>query len=250
LADSADTKPSGCLPLLDWLAAPATDAPDDAAPLSDLDADRAARDDVLTEPIERLRRRLAFIARGLMYPGPLDPAHAHMVQTVARLRRRFAERTIRLWGHYGRPGTVLELVPLAPIDIVDLPKNRLQLAGDPGCWCSLEVEEVATEPLPTRPDQPVAKTTPAPVNAAVAKAKTLVTIKAELLRRHQLDGLAGKSYSKIAADMVEFAKPLADATGFRPPKPKHMAALIRDYLREELKIPQGTGGRGRHRRSD
>jgi hypothetical protein len=254
------------VPLLDWLAVSAAGQPDCTTSLSDIEAERATTNDVLTEDIERLRRRRWHAAynAGLerlvarlyrtnpdpMPVAPLDRAHARQVQALALLRRQFAERTIQLWGHYGRPGTLLELVPVAPIDIVDLPKNRLQLAGDLGFWCSLEVADVATEPLSTRPDHPVAKARPAPVNAAAAKAKMLVTIKAEMLRRHRLDGLAGQSYSKIAADMVEFAKAaFADVTSFKPPQPKHMATLIRDYLKDELKVPQGTGGRSR-RRSD
>jgi hypothetical protein len=166
LADHADKKPPSCVPLLDWLKAPPTIASDDSAPLSDSDAEREARNDRLTEPLEQLRRRRQRLAENAGYarllaryrpvvviPGtitevsaeplgvtPLDPELARMFQALARLRGQYKSGAIRLWGHYGRRGRELAELPFAPIDQVDLNANRLRLLGDPDWWCSMEVQ--------------------------------------------------------------------------------------------------------------
>jgi hypothetical protein len=150
------------VPLLDWLAATATETADDTPSLSDLDAEQEARNDLLTEPVERKRQRWKFAAHtaglerllGCYQPygpdppvvPPLEPEHAFMVQALARLRRQYERRTVRFWGHYRHRGTKQELrpVPFAPRVTFDLQAIRLQLLGDPDWWFSLEVEDTSS----------------------------------------------------------------------------------------------------------
>jgi hypothetical protein len=166
------------VPLLDWLAATATETADDAPPLCDLDAEQEACNDLLTEPVERMRQRWKFaahnaglerlLARYQPYgpdpPAvpPLEPEHAFMVQALARLRRQYERRTVRFWGHYRRPGTEQELrpVPFAPRVTLDLQAIRLQLLGDPDWWCSLEVENRSSATPDATPPTPVTSSEP------------------------------------------------------------------------------------------